>query len=320
LQLSNEIITASASAVRHTGSHLFWTTNPTESLRISIRQFGQTTPVLAQETQDGLELIAGHARLAILRELGEPVLVRLVEDADDRDKGLLYITDNATRPMDDGMRLSALQYFRPIIDDKALKADIFPLLGVKPKSKDAKLLLAWLDLPKAWQNLLAKGNIPLAAGTTIARMNDYDRGAVEQLFSGFSWSRSNAVNMLTWLFETGKMHASPVADVMESAGLNDILKQGLSPKDAITRLTTAMKAARYPELSQLQDDFAKAARELTAGTRWRMNQPNNFETSGAELSVQIKNSSQLAKAIKELETMAGMSPWQTMWKLGGQND
>lgn len=320
MQLSSEIITASANAVRHTGSHLFWTTNPTESLRISIRQFGQTTPILAQETQEGLELIAGHARLAVLSEQGEPVLVRLVEDADDRDKGLLYITDNATRPMDDGMRLSALQYFRPIVDDKALKADIFPILGVKPKSKDAKLFLIWLELPETWQKLLIQGNVPLAAGTALTRMDDTDRKAVEQLFSGFSWSRSNAVNMLTWLFEAGKMNASPVADIMDSAGLIDILKQGLSPKDAISRLTTAMKATRYPELSQLQDDFAKAARELTAGTRWRMNQPNNFETGGAELSVQIKDAAQLEKAIKELETMASMSPWQTMWKLGGQND
>lgn len=320
MHLTNETITAPASEVRHDGEHLFWSENPTESLRISIRQLGQTTPVLAQETDAGLELVAGYARLAALRELGEPVLARLVSGADAADKGILYLTDNGLRPLDEGMRLRALGYFKPLMDEDRLAREIFPLLGVKPKSKDARLLLAWLDLPANWQALLDSGNVPLVAGETLLRMNEADRNAVEPLFSTLSWSRSNAVNMLTWLFEAGKMTAKPVADVMESAGLNGIVAQGLSPKDGIARLTTAMKAARYPELSRLQDDFAKAAKELTAGTRWRMSQPNNFETGGAELTVQIKDADQLLRAVRELETMAGMSPWKTLWKLGGQHD
>lgn len=320
MHLTNETITAPASEVRHDGEHLFWSENPTESLRISIRQLGQTTPVLAQETYGGLELVAGHARLAALTELGEPVLARLISGADAVDKGILYLTDNGLRPLDDGMRLRALRYFKPLMDGDRLAVEIFPLLGVKPKSKDARLLQAWLDLPANWQALLDSGHVPLAAGESLLRMSEADRNAVEPLFSTLSWSRSNAVNMLTWLFEAGKMSAKPIGDVMNSAGLNDIVAQGLSPKDGIARLTTAMKAARYPELSRLQDDFAKAAKELTAGTRWRMNQPNNFETGGAELTVQIKDAGQLERAVRELETMAGMSPWKTLWKLGGQHD
>lgn len=320
MQLTNEIITAPVSTVRSDGEHLFWTTNPTESLRISIGQLGQTTPVLAQEENGGLELIAGLGRVTVMKALDEPVLMRLVSGANSVDKGILYLTDNASRPIDDGMRLAALRYFKPLMDEKALATEILPRLGVKPKSKDARLLLAWLDLPETWQELLSKGFVPLAAADVLTRMTDADRNAVKPLFSGFSWSRSNAVNMLTWLFEAGKMTSTPLTEIMTSTGLNDILKQGFSPKDSITRLTNTMKAARYPELSRLQEDFAKAARELTAGSRWRLTQPNNFETGGAELSVQVKDAKQLARAVRELEDMSGLSSWQTLWKLGGQDD
>ncbi|MDC0336335.1 hypothetical protein OAN24_05535, partial [Pseudodesulfovibrio sp.] len=67
MQLSQEIITASSDSIHDTGSHLFWTTEPDEILANSIEEIGQTTPLLAQETANGLELIAGHARLAVLR-------------------------------------------------------------------------------------------------------------------------------------------------------------------------------------------------------------------------------------------------------------
>ncbi len=320
MQLLSETRTAPARSILNTGSHLFWAAAPDDSLVKSIHEFGQVAPVLAQETENGLELIAGHARLEACRQLNELVLIHMCIASSDINKGLLYLTDNCQRTMDDGMRLKALQYFHTLMDEKALKADILPRLGIKPKSKDAKLLLTWLNLPETWQTHLANGYVPLAAGATLARMDDADRTAVEPLFSGFSWSRSNAVNILTWLFETSKMTTAPIAEVMQQAGLNDILTQGLSPKDTISRLTATAKVARYPEVSKLQDTFAKAASEITAGTKWRMTQPNNFETGGSELTIQVKDSAQLAQAVKDLETMAGLSPWTALWKLGSKND
>ena len=113
MQLSKEIITASADSINDTGSHLFWSGTISQSLTESIEEFGQTAPVLVRETDTGFMLIAGHARLSVLRRLKQPVLVRLVLDVDARDLGLLYLADNGQRPMDDGMRLAALRYFKP---------------------------------------------------------------------------------------------------------------------------------------------------------------------------------------------------------------
>lgn len=319
MQLTSEIITASADSIKNGGEHLFWQTNDAKFLKDSITEFGQTTPVLVQQEDDGLALLSGQSRLQILKEMREPVLVRMVEGANAVEKGLLFLTENSGRTIDDGMRLAALCYFRPLMDEKSLKQEILPRLGTKPKSKDAKLLMGWLEIHSSWQAHLAAGRVPLAAGATLARMNEDDLNAVEPLFTTFSWSRSNAVNVINWLFETGKMQSIPVAEVMKRAGFDNINAQGLSPKDAIAKLTTAARNVRYPELGKLQTTFAGAAREITAGTRWRMNQPNNFETGGAELTIQVKDADQLAKAIADLETMAALSPWQKLWDLGSRN-
>jgi len=320
LHLSNEIFTASADSISKSGAHLYWADNPDKSLADSIEEFGQSAPVLVCESENGLKLVAGHARLSVLRDLGRPVLARMVEDMNEADKGLLYLTDNLQRAMDNGMRLKALEFFAPLMDEKSLKANILPRLGIKPKSKDAKLLLGWLTMDQTWRNLLKQGNIPLASATPLSRMTDKDRQAVEPLFTGFSWSRSNAINVLNWLFETAKMNNQSVQDVMHTAGMVKILSQSLSPKDAIARLANAARLARYPELTKLQDRFTAAAGEITAGTRWRMVQPNNFETGGAELTVQIKDAEQLKRAVEEMANLADAPAWEKLWKLGSGND
>ena len=172
----------------------------------------------------------------------------------------------------------------------------------------------------AWRALLASGNAPLAAVGPLAKLSDEDRAAAAPLFTKLSWSRSNGVNILTWLFETAKMTDSPVREVMNRAGMNAILGQGLSPKDAIARLSAAARQARYPELSRLQDRFVSAAGEITTGTRWRMAQPNNFETGGSELTVQVKDADQLAQAVRDLERLAASPAWEKIWNLGSLND
>ncbi len=320
MPFSNEIRTVPADTVRVTKGHLFWAAEPDETLIDSIREFGQTAPILARDTDNGMELVAGYRRLQVLRQQGDLALARMVSAPSPLDLGLIYMADNTGRVLDDGMRLAALRYFHPLLNDAALKKDILPRLGVKPKSKDARLLATWLDLPTEWQDHLAVGRVPLAAGDVLARMDDSDRDAVTPLFQKLAWSRSNGVNVLTWLFETGKMTDTPIAEVLQRAGLADTLSQGLSPKDAIARLTAGARLARFPHLATLQDDFNRAAREITAGTAWRVTQPNNFETGGAELSIQARNNDQLAKAVKDLETMAGLSPWTTLWNLGGKHD
>ena len=320
MPFSNEIRTVPADTVHASGDHLFWAAEPGGELAGSIREFGQIAPVLTRDTDRGMELVAGYRRLQVLRQQGSLALARMVDAPTATDLGLLYLADNTERTLTDSMRLAALRYFRPLMDETALAADILPRLGVKPKSKDARLLLAWLDLDPDWQDRLDRGCVPLAGGEILARMAPADREAVAPLFDGLAWSRSSGVNVLTWLYEAGKMAGTPLADVLDRAKLTDILGEGLSPKDAIARLAGAARLVRYPHLSALQDDFNRAAREITAGTGWRLAQPNNFETGGAELSIQVRTPAQLAKAAEDLETMAGLSPWDTLWNLGGKDE
>ncbi|WP_419787560.1 ParB N-terminal domain-containing protein [Pseudodesulfovibrio sp.] len=316
----SELRPLSADSIRTGGPHLFWTADPTQSLIDSLRSAGQTAPVLVRETENGPELVAGHARLTALRALGLPVLALVVEAPSNLDAGRLYLADNAARPLTDAMRLAALSFFADRMDRSSVTSDILPLLNVRSGSKDAKLLTAWLDLPEPWLTHLAEGRVPLAAGEILGRMTPGDRDAAAPVFATLGWSRSNAVNMLTWLFEAGKMTGKSLTDLLAESGMADIHTQGLSPKDAMAKLVALARQVRYPALSALQNEFETTARELASGTAWRVLQPNNFETGGAELTIQVKTPAQLEKAVKDLNAMAAKPGWETLWDQGGRRD
>nr|WP_231117011.1 ParB/RepB/Spo0J family partition protein [Pseudodesulfovibrio alkaliphilus] len=286
----------------------------------SLERHGQIQPVLVRTTAGGLELVAGYARVAALGRLGRPVLARLVETENPAEPGLLYLADNAQRPLDDAMRLAAWHHFRPLLDDARLAEEVLPCLGITPGSRDAKLLADWLSLPKQWQGNLAAGRVPLAAGTVLSRMTDADRQAVAPLFAELSWSRSNAVNLLTWLFEAARMTGRPVARIMTEQGMEQTTQRGLSPKDAMSRLAALAREARHPTLSAMQARFTAAASDLTTGTRWRITQPDHFETDGVELSARIASPDQLERAVRDLQIMAERPSWHQLWKATTDHD
>ncbi|WP_285906305.1 hypothetical protein [Pseudodesulfovibrio pelocollis] len=320
MHLSNETVTAPASAIRTAGAHLFWAAEPSPGLIRSMARHGQAQAVLVRETADGLALVAGYARVAAQGQLGQPVLARLVETADPVELGLLYLADNSLRPLDDAMRLAALRYFRLLLDDAQLAGEVLPCLGVTPGSRDAKLLADWLTLADSWQGHLAAGRVPLAAGTVLTRMDEADRLAVAPFFAELSWSRSNAVNLLTWLYEASKMTGRPVAEVMADSGMSHGPLRELSPKDAMARLTALAREARQPTLRAMQTRFDTAARKLVADTRWRVAQPDNFETNGVELTVRIADPGQLEQAVHDLQAMADRPHWHQLWDTTADHD
>ncbi|GKT30371.1 ParB N-terminal domain-containing protein, partial [Aduncisulcus paluster] len=81
---------------------------------------------------------------------------------------------------------------------------VAPLLGIKPKSRDMKFWLDWMELQPEYDELLRLGHIPLAAVSVLIKLDETDRAALVRFFEKLSWSRSNAVNFLTWLYETSR--------------------------------------------------------------------------------------------------------------------
>ena len=287
-----------------TGGWLFWKRKPGDSLRRSLIRRGQLFPVLVDSGGSGPVLVAGAARLACLSEEGRSVLCRDVGPLDAWERGLFYLESNAAFDIDDWRVVRALRYFRGL--DPARLEEVWTVLGFEPRARRARQAVAWLKLPEEWDGLLAAGNIPLACVDALEKMDAAEIGALFPLFAAFSWSRGNAVNLLAGLRETGLRENRDIGGMLAAA--REGLASDLSPKDAMARITAEIRALRYPELTALERNFAAAARRISAGTGWRLTQPDQFETEAVDMSVRLTCAADVERAARQLADMA-LADW-----------
>jgi ParB family chromosome partitioning protein len=72
----------------------------------------------------------------------------------------------------------------------------------------------------------------------------------------------------------------------------------------MARISQQVRLRRFPRLSAMERDFAEAARRVAAGTRWRIVQPDQFESDAVEMTVRVRNVDELRAAGAELARLA----------------
>lgn len=287
------------------GAWLFWQRDIESPLRQSLEAQGQLVPVLIDGSGGRPVLIAGAARVTCLAELGRDVLCVDLGSLGARDKGLVYVNSNFGLEVSETRLVAALRYFAGMDGDMD---DVFPVLGVEPRSKTARLAMTWLALPGHWDAALARGALPLACAEQLAAFDAGDLIALEALFARLSWSRGNAANVLTWLREICLRDGLPVREIMAGMGVAEILAADLSPKDTMARLTQTVRRSRFPELTCLERGFSELSR-LACGTRWRITQPDQFESDSVEFTVRVSGRTQLEQAARDLTDIAARDVW-----------
>lgn len=302
-----------AADIDASGQWLFWTAPPSPALRRSIERHGQLTPVLVDASGGFPVLVAGAARVAALADAGREALCLDLGPLDAVERGLAYLQSNIEHEPSDARVVAAMRYFRSI--PGADMAPALESLALEPRSKRLRLVEAWLDLPTGWDRLM--DGAPLACAELLAGFPPQDLAALEPLFDGLAWSRGNAVNLLTWLRETCLRDGESVAGLLAGCGVREILAEGLSPKDAMARISRQVRQRRFPRLCALERDFAEASRRVASGTRWRIAQPDQFESDTVELSARAKNADDIRAASAELARLAAREDLDALFPVEG---
>ena len=310
---SAHLVRHPASALDCSGPWLFWPREIPARLRRALADRGQMTPVLIDDSGARPVLVAGAARVACLAELGQEVWCLDLGMLSDVDKGLAYLHSNLDLEVTEARLVAAVRYFAE--HDGVGMGRVFEALGIAPRSKQARLALAWLGLPRYWDEALVRGALPLACAEVLAAFSADDRRAVEPLFSQLCWSRGNALNVLTWTREVCLRDGLSAREAMAAMDADETLRADLSPKDAMARLTQAARRLRYPELTRMERDFEADVAAMAVGTAWRIAQPDQFESGNVELCVRVSSRNGLQRAVRDLNDLASPSRtgWDALW-------
>jgi len=314
--LSNpSVCSLSPADIDCSGPWLLHPESPVEKLIPSLKKHGQLVPVLAVEESGRTLLVAGRSRVSAASKLGMDVLVRYIDAGDETSKAVLHLEENSARSTDESVKLAAVRFFAARMDAAELPKTVAPLLGIKPKSRDMKFWLDWMELEPEYDELLKLGHIPLAAVSVLIKLDEADRAALISFFEKLSWSRSNAVNFLTWLYETSRRENKTIVELI-SVPAFEAARESESPKDAVTRFCKAAKELRYPNLSELEKVHNKIVSEICAGTKWRVEPVGSFETGEVMIQTRFKSREMMEKAMADLESIAKFSGWEELFELG----
>ncbi|MFP4107801.1 MAG: ParB/RepB/Spo0J family partition protein [Desulfonatronovibrio sp.] len=277
---------------------LFWAREPEQDFVRSIERIGQIEPVLIMDISGRKTLVAGYRRARALIRLGRDIMALEIPPAGEYQKGLVYLLSNQNQSLNPGKIIPALRYFQSA---GSLSQEVWTELEIKPGSKMQTLWQNWLDLPFAWDTLLAQGNISLECSRTLKHAGPEDLQCLFPFFSRLSWSRNNSINLLTWLHEKARMDHKGLRQLVEELNLASILDTDLSPQDKIKTILKLAFQARYPVLSTMKNDLEQRLRSTAAGSGWRVEHRDEFESREIQFSTRINSRHDLKKALAGLE-------------------
>ncbi len=305
------------------GPWLFPNPRPTGGLELSLRTRGQLHPLLATEEAHGPMLIDGARRAACLAALGRKALVHFIRAPRDLDKGLVFLAANDFHLLGDQapprFLLPVLRFFEPRLDEQELERILPPALGLDPRSRLWTRLRQWTAVFREcapFEEHVRAGHLDLSCIETLSRMDEADRDALEPFFRALSWSAGASRQLVTLLHETAQGRRRSVGQLIAESGLDAILDQELSPRDAMARILDAVRNLRYPQRSRLERNFTRLATELSAGTPWRMEPDPQFETEALTVSARLRSPEEARKAAARLLEMAESPLWRSLSGLG----
>lgn len=326
------------------GAHLLWAEEPSPALVASLEACGQMVPLLVDFEPHRPVLVAGFKRVVALRALRRPALALGFFPKPGSDPALAwaeaYLAANQGQVADEARLVRALRFFTSLGGFEAFVDRAAPHLGLALKDKRLDQLKAWTGLP-AWldgqaarpENAepaadssaaaaparpepfrpLAQPLAPLALAARLAALSGDDLAALRPFLQALRFSRNHLDNLLAWLGESALARGTTLAALLARPEFAEVLGAGLSPSDALARLAHAARSLRNPALVDLEERFARGAKALTAGTRFKALPSPGFETDAVRLEVSLASPRDLARAARDLETLRSRPQWEELW-------
>jgi len=303
-------------SIAATGGWLFWSDEPGDAFVQSIETMGQLEPILVdRETGGEWSLLDGYKRLQACLKLGRTVWARRLK-ADVETRGRIVFWGNRPRQLEAPECLAPARYFQSVCQPERARQIIDQLLKEHLSRRSLQELFLWLELPEWVDAHVRAGRLPMDAGQTLSQLTAADLDVLEPLFVQLSWSKNKIKQLLGWLQETSRREGWTIADLIERAGLQNLLQLDLSPKDRQQSILFRIKQLRYPFLSELEEEFRQLQTRVHRSTVWRISDEGGFETDAVCLSTRMASLQELRRAIEDLNRLSEHGHVQALfdWK------
>ncbi len=273
-----------------------------EKLLDSVKEVGIRHPISICSDIKPYKIISGHKRVSAAIKAGltsiPAFLVATMNDA-----LVLNLKENfALRHYSDIEKGCALNKLvaEGIHEDTII--DLYmPLLELERSKKIFHNLLLVEKISSGLQKLLHQSNIPLKTFQALFAWNNDDQKAVEEFFAATRPGANKWRDLLELVEEIARRDSiSPAEVLLNEATHKSLQDKDLSRPQKFDRVHQSLQQKRYPVLSDLKKQVARALDEMKLDDKTRFKYHEAFESDEMKLELKFRDERELSQQVEKI--------------------
>ncbi len=274
-------------------------------LKSLIRKQGLTLPLVCVENGKKFELISGHKRLAILKELKKKnIAIFLISPQKDQTLFFHALSLNSPTSYSDLDRCFILQKAELEfgMDKPKLQNELLPLIGLAPSSKVLQQYQQVAALPVFVRKKIRDGQIPFHGSFWLSRFSAKELDFLtRKLFTKVRLTASQLAHISEWLLDIRAIKKISLESIFTQNKLQ-VVNKNQDMRRAADIFYQTLRRVRFPALALKEEVFEKTARTLEGTVQGlEIRAPDHFEQEGFQIYANICNPTQLKAVLRQLQ-------------------
>jgi hypothetical protein len=283
----------------------FTFSDPADSLKQSIEEFGIIHPVILAPVANRFRIICGHRRVKISSHLQLIEIPARILDPEPNDETriMLNLSENQLHrhysDIEKGLILFKLSEVK--VPEIRIIEKYMPMLNLEKSKKLLNNLLHANQLVPDLKTLLHDMNIPLRVFSVFFDWNAQSAEAAERFFSLLRPGVNKWRDLLEWVDEISVRDKISPSNLFELPELISILNQNdLSPNIRYDRIRQIFHSRRYPILSDLRVRLAKSLDALKLDDKTKVHVQDSFESDEIRIEMKFRTREEFVNQVEKL--------------------
>lgn len=263
-----------------------------EMLRSSIKQIGLIQPVILREKLDGLQIISGFRRIAILKEFGieEVDCIIFDEEREEKDFFILALHENIMgRGFNTVEKAIAIDKLvnRFGIDSSTMIQRFLPLFGLETNEKILNTYLSLARMEEEVKVYVINENVSHSNIRRFATFSSEDRLELIPFLSKLKLGENRLKEILSFLSEISMRDNILIREIIKRPEIEIIVSNNeLTPSQRTEKIKKVLMNLRYPIWFKKEEEFDKRIKCLNLPPQISFQHSDFFE--GRELKVSLR--------------------------------
>ena len=273
-----------------------------EKLTDSVKVIGIRHPISVCPSGNRYAIVSGHKRFMAAPRSGlTSIPAFIIPEIDDASRLVINLNENfGQRHYSDIEKGGILNKFKDAgISDETIIEEYMPLLELERSKKIFLDLSSARTLSPKLKKLLHRARVPVKTFLTFYKWDDLT--AAENLFSALKPGVNKWRDLLDLIDEVAaRENTTPEKILSQDEIKNSLATTELNPSQQYDRIHQYLYNLRYPVLSEMKKQVARALDEMDLDDKTRLKFQETFESNELKLELKFQSEKELSRQVEQI--------------------